>query len=1260
LLDLPEWLDQDHGWRATGLELRSFDVSYVLFEQSFTAGDIALGHNVAHHSMSTPPMYTVLVQPHSTDPINNAPFAAKDLFDLAGGLSLVVPAAQGVLANDLDSDGDTLTATVTKTPLFGSVTLGTNGAFTYTPGPNFTRWDSFQYATSDGQETSNATVVTILNGQPLDDPGDPHQGDEVRHDEHVALFELTARHTATHTAVASGNWSSPSTWQNGLRPIDDANVLIPAGLTVTVDGIFGQKLRTLRVDGALRFAPTINTSLSVDTTVVSPSGLFEMGTAASPIAAGASARLVIADRGPIDRVWDPFGLSRGFISHGTTRVHGSLPTAFLPLAVAPRAGDSQLSLAGVPSNWRVGDQIVVAGTSVGAAANNESELRTILAINGGTVTIAPLAFNHLPPPNNFNFQVHVAHVTRNAVIESENVDIAARGHIMFMHNDAVDVNGAGLYHLGRTNKRQPANDSIVVHDGTLVPGRGMNQRGRYAAHFHRTGITNDGTPGLVRGSVVMDSFGWGYVNHSSFVEFTDNVAYDVDGASFVTETGDEIGTFARNIAVHSVGSGAGLEAREDVQDFGHQGDGFWFQGGGVHVVDNVAAAQRAQGFIFFTEGLVQPGLGTTRFLAANLPDPSIAGTSTTISVINTPIFEFRGNTAYGTVDGLHTQYHLLNARPGVRSVLEDFTAWNVTNGHNAPYTKHTDIHNLRLVNDVKTPRSEGFDTNDVTEDIRFYNPTIIGFTDGIEVPQRGNNRIEGGLLYNRNNIEMDKIRFSARSMTIAGDVEFRLIPPPAGGTSYNIQMQQLFTPYNDAFNHVYYPDALYIDNGGGNIQQVWHPEQAPSFVPFPTEQMGLPPEYVGLTNQQLFDYYGVTVAGGLAPADAFTIPGVRGLVTSIPYFVEPPQSFGDLYLAYENSPRTVAAVRGVLANDVDPAMPGLTATLVRGPAHGSVTLAADGSFVYTPTANFTGADTFTYQASNGVYSSTPATVTLMVHPDLGVTIQSVSTNKAYQAVDLTLGAQQYIDRTYTVTRYSDALDGGTLIRTANDDKGVTAATHITLNTAQPTTVYVGFDRRNTVRPAWLSAANGWLATTETLGSSYAAGNPTFIVYAKNFAAGTIVLGGPGQGAPLATGSHYVAVLTAQRSPGDVTGEGVTNRADLAALIRNFGQTTAATRAQGDLNGDGAVNMVDLALLQANLTSAPAAPAPAASVVATSGARATGSASGRLSAAPRTTSRSIASSETSTTGQILTATRGPIRAHRARLHDAALTQGIGEP
>ena len=65
----------------------------------------------------------------------------------------------------------------------------------------------------------------------------------------------------------------------------------------------------------------------------------------------------------------------------------------------------------------------------------------------------------------------------------------------------------------------------------------------------------------------------------------------------------------------------------------------------------------------------------------------------------------------------------------------------------------------------------------------------------------------------------------------------------------------------------------------------------------------------------------------------------------------------------------------VLANDSDC----LTATLVRGPKHGTLIFHADGSFTYWPKRNFSGTDHFTYKASD----SNTATVTITVTPAPG-------------------------------------------------------------------------------------------------------------------------------------------------------------------------------------------------------------------------------------------------------------------------------------
>jgi hypothetical protein len=69
---------------------------------------------------------------------------------------------------------------------------------------------------------------------------------------------------------------------------------------------------------------------------------------------------------------------------------------------------------------------------------------------------------------------------------------------------------------------------------------------------------------------------------------------------------------------------------------------------------------------------------------------------------------------------------------------------------------------------------------------------------------------------------------------------------------------------------------------------------------------------------------------------------------------------------------------GVLANDVDGDGDALTAARVAGPSNGTLTLNPDGSFVYTRRFGFRGTDTFTYEASDGVQRSNPATVTITI------------------------------------------------------------------------------------------------------------------------------------------------------------------------------------------------------------------------------------------------------------------------------------------
>lgn len=125
-------------------------------------------------------------------------------------------------------------------------------------------------------------------------------------------------------------------------------------------------------------------------------------------------------------------------------------------------------------------------------------------------------------------------------------------------------------------------------------------------------------------------------------------------------------------------------------------------------------------------------------------------------------------------------------------------------------------------------------------------------------------------------------------------------------------------------------------------------------------------------------------------ADYFTYWAFDGTATSTPTRVtitvapvnDAPVGRSDAYRTDENVLLTVHDPDGVLANDTDVDSDRLTATLVDDVAHGSLTLAANGTFRYVPDRGFDGMDTFTYAVSDGAASTGPVTVTLTVDPEL--------------------------------------------------------------------------------------------------------------------------------------------------------------------------------------------------------------------------------------------------------------------------------------
>jgi len=133
--------------------------------------------------------------------------------------------------------------------------------------------------------------------------------------------------------------------------------------------------------------------------------------------------------------------------------------------------------------------------------------------------------------------------------------------------------------------------------------------------------------------------------------------------------------------------------------------------------------------------------------------------------------------------------------------------------------------------------------------------------------------------------------------------------------------------------------------------------------------------------------------------------------------LNPPVSLPDGYGTVTNTPLDVSPAEGVLANDADPNGYPLTAILRRRASHGSVTLRADGSFTYTPTAGYEGQDTFSYKTNNGLIDGNEVTVTLLV--DKPPTVTGIAVNghagRSVSSIDPSAGGLKMIDVAFSKT-----------------------------------------------------------------------------------------------------------------------------------------------------------------------------------------------------------------------------------------------------
>ena len=155
--------------------------------------------------------------------------------------------------------------------------------------------------------------------------------------------------------------------------------------------------------------------------------------------------------------------------------------------------------------------------------------------------------------------------------------------------------------------------------------------------------------------------------------------------------------------------------------------------------------------------------------------------------------------------------------------------------------------------------------NAVTTDITYDNLTVSGYRIGIMLPTRGKSVVIGGQYSNATDIY---VRTSGgRNALITGFTQTPKISMILDTSITGYEVAQYFGQ-----------DIVMLDFGPFANKRLYYTQQGAGAVPFPAPTDGLPAEYVGLTNSQLWTQYGVALGGAVAPAGSYTVSQIIGLI----------------------------------------------------------------------------------------------------------------------------------------------------------------------------------------------------------------------------------------------------------------------------------------------------------------------------------------------------------------------------------------------
>jgi VCBS repeat-containing protein len=346
----------------------------------------------------------------------------------------------------------------------------------------------------------------------------------------------------------------------------------------------------------------------------------------------------------------------------------------------------------------------------------------------------------------------------------------------------------------------------------------------------------------------------------------------------------------------------------------------------------------------------------------------------------------------------------------------------------------------------------------------------------------------------------------------------------------------------------------------------------------------------------------------------------------------------DRFVVSEEKFLTVNAP-GVLGNDQDMEGDAITAVKLSNPTHGVLSFNANGSFTYQPNPNFVGNDTFTYEATDGSLTSTPATVTISVAPvnDAPVAVDDVASSDGHPVTinvvandtdpdgDFlrvgtytrpTLGSVTRLGNSLVYTPLPGAVGNDTFNYTVSDGNGgfdtgtvtvnvtdaidpVVQGVKLTYGTGTTSVIDLASLTRSTL--PWANISKFQFTFSENVNVTQPAltltgGDGATLNFNYNAATRTATWSRT-TGLPIDQYSLQLAAasvtdmsgnsLTANWAksfavlPGDFDGNGVVEDVDLTGIQANFSQPGRILNRFADVNGNGVVDATDLEIARTN-------------------------------------------------------------------------------